>query len=67
MIDLPEAVGRALGSSVTSTARVHGGDVAAAFRMDLVDGRRVFAKTHPSAPPGFFTTEATGLRWRRVG
>ena len=52
-----------LGSPVTSTARVHGGDVAAAFRMDLADGRRVFAKTHPSAPPGFFTTEAAGLRW----
>lgn len=63
MIELREAVGRALGSAVTATARVRGGDVAAAFRMDLVDGRRVFAKTHPSAPPGFFTTEAAGLGW----
>jgi fructosamine-3-kinase len=25
----------------------------------------VFAKTHPSPPPGFFTTEAAGLRWLR--
>ena len=31
--------------------------------MDLADGRRVFAKTHPAAPPGFFTTEAAGLGW----
>ena len=63
VISLPDAVGRALGSAVAATARVHGGDVAAAFRMDLADGRRVFAKTHPSPPAGFFTTEATGLRW----
>lgn len=62
---LAEAVGRALGSEVTGAARLHGGDVAAAFRMDLADGRRVFAKTHPQAPAGFFTTEATGLRWLR--
>src|ERR1700709_232394 len=42
---------------------VRGGDVAASFAVDLADGRRVFAKTHPTAPPGFFTTEAAGLRW----
>ena len=35
--------------------------------MDLADGRRVFAKTHPAAPPRFFTTEAAGLRWLRDG
>jgi fructosamine-3-kinase len=27
----------------------------------------VFAKTHPAAPPHFFTTEAAGLRWLRDG
>ncbi|MFP5255316.1 MAG: fructosamine kinase family protein [Acidimicrobiia bacterium] len=63
MIELADAVGRALGSAVSSSVRVHGGDVAAAFGMDLADGRRVFAKTHPAPPPGFFTTEATGLGW----
>jgi fructosamine-3-kinase len=42
---------------------VHGGDVAAAYRIDLDDGRRLFAKTHPAPPPGFFTTEASGLTW----
>ncbi len=37
--------------------------MADAFRLDLRDGRRVFAKTHPNPPAGFFTTEAAGLRW----
>ncbi|MCU1504195.1 MAG: putative ribulosamine/erythrulosamine 3-kinase, partial [Ilumatobacteraceae bacterium] len=44
---------------------VRGGDVAAAFRIELADGTRVFAKTHPTAPPGFFSTESTGLSWLR--
>lgn len=44
---------------------VRGGDVAQAYRFDLRDGRRVFAKTHPSPPAGFFTTEAAGLQWLR--
>ena len=44
---------------------VHGGDVAVAYRVDLADGRRVFAKTHARPPPGFFTTEAAGLTWLR--
>jgi fructosamine-3-kinase len=62
---LHAAISRAVGADVTASATVHGGDVAAAYRMDLADGRRVFAKTHPSAPVGFFTTEAAGLRWLR--
>jgi fructosamine-3-kinase len=62
---LAEVVGERLGSPVVADARVHGGDVAAAFRLDLADGRRVFAKTHPAAPPHFFTTEAAGLTWLR--
>jgi fructosamine-3-kinase len=62
---LAAVVGEALGSAVVGSTRVHGGDVAASFRMDLADGRRVFAKTHPAAPPHFFTTEAAGLRWLR--
>lgn len=44
---------------------LRGGDVAEAYRVRLDDGRVVFAKTHRSPPPGFFTTEATGLRWLR--
>ena len=54
---------RALGSAVAAEAVVRGGDVATSFRFDLADGRCVFAKTHPSPPAGFFTTEAAGLRW----
>jgi fructosamine-3-kinase len=46
-------------------ARLGGGDVAESYRVELEDGRTVFAKTHRSPPPGFFTTEATGLRWLR--
>jgi fructosamine-3-kinase len=46
---------------------VHGGDVARSYAVDLADGRTVFAKSHPSAPAHFFTTEAAGLRWLRDG
>jgi fructosamine-3-kinase len=54
-----------LGSAVTAVAPVHGGDVAVAYRVDLADGRRAFAKTHRRPPPGFFATEASGLSWLR--
>jgi len=60
---LTGSVEQALASTVAATARVHGGDVAVAFAVDLADGRRVFVKTHRNPPPGFFTTEATGLAW----
>ena len=43
---LHNAIERSLGRRVERTARVHGGDVAVAFAVDLDDGRRVFAKTH---------------------
>src|SRR5205085_3120311 len=62
---LHRAVVGAVGSSITSVATVGGGDVAQAFRFELRNGRRAFAKTHPDPPPGFFTTEAAGLRWLR--
>jgi fructosamine-3-kinase len=62
---LREAVGLALGDDVVEASVVHGGDVAASFRLRLTSGRVVFAKTHPDPPPGFFTTEADGLRWLR--
>ena len=57
------AVEQALGAAVRSAARVHGGDVAIAFRIDTDDGRTLFAKTHAAPPPNFFSTEAAGLRW----
>jgi fructosamine-3-kinase len=63
---LRRAIEADLGSRVTKAAPVHGGDVARSYAVDLDDDRRVFAKTHPSAPPGFFTTEAAGLSWLRA-
>ena len=62
---LTRAVGADLGATVVDASVVHGGDVAAAFRLTLDDGRTVFAKTHPAPPPGCFTTEAAGLGWLR--
>jgi fructosamine-3-kinase len=63
--DLRCALEDALGATVRRATPVRGGDVAIASAVDLDDGRRVFAKTHPGAPPEFFTTEATGLSWLR--
>ncbi len=60
---LAEAVEWALGARIASVWRLHGGDVAIAFGVDLTDGRRVFVKSHRSPPPGFFSTEAAGLAW----
>ncbi len=57
------AVERATGVEVERTAVVRGGDTSAAYRVETSDGRRFFAKTHPSPPAGFFTTEAASLRW----
>jgi fructosamine-3-kinase len=54
-----------LDAEVTGHARLGGGDVAESYRLELADGRRVFAKTHADPPPGFFTTEAWGLAWLR--
>jgi fructosamine-3-kinase len=62
---LRAALEATLGAQLRDAAIVHGGDVAAAYRVDLDDGRRLFAKTHPAPPPNFFTTEASGLTWLR--
>jgi fructosamine-3-kinase len=62
---LRRAIEHDLGVTVVRAARVHGGDVAQSFAVDLDGGRRVFAKTHPAAPPHFFGTEAASLTWLR--
>jgi fructosamine-3-kinase len=62
---LRTALSSALGAGITDAAVVHGGDVARSYRIRLDDERVLFAKTHPNPPPGFFTTEATGLSWLR--
>ena len=61
--NLAAAIEWTLGSVVRVSQRVHGGDVATAYRVDLADGRRVFVKTHDQPPVGFFTTEASSLSW----
>lgn len=61
--DVRRAVAEALGTDVTALVPLRGGDVASAHRVELADGRRVFAKTKAGAPAGFFTTEAAGLAW----
>lgn len=60
-----EAVTQALGLDVLALTSLRGGDVADAYRVQLANGDVVFAKSHRSPPPNFFTTEATGLRWLR--
>lgn len=62
---LRAAVTEVLGSDVRSMARLGGGDVAMSYRVELGDGRIVFAKTHARPPSGFFTTEAWGIQWMR--
>lgn len=63
MTSLESAVGSVLGAEVVEAAPISGGDMAAAFRIRLDDGRTVFAKTHPSPPVGFFGREAFDLDW----
>ena len=55
----------AIGVGIARATSVQGGDVATAFRLELEDGRRVFAKTSAAVPPQHFTTEAAGLAWIR--
>lgn len=49
------------GLDVRSASRVHGGDIAVAYRLDTPDGP-LFAKTHPSPTNDLFAREAAGLR-----
>jgi fructosamine-3-kinase len=50
-----------LGTAVVSTAPVAGGDINAATRLRLADGRVVLLKSQPTPPAGFFASEARGL------
>lgn len=61
--ELGAALGALLDDRVVAMARVHGGDVARSFRVQLERGGTVFAKTNPNAPADAFTAEAAGLRW----
>ncbi len=54
-----------LDAPVVGHRRLGGGDFAESYRLELLDGSLVFAKTHRAPPPNFFTTEAAGLEWLR--
>ena len=60
-----DLVATALEVDVVASRSVSGGDFASAHRLELADGRVVFAKTHADPPPNFFSTEAAGLQWLR--
>jgi fructosamine-3-kinase len=55
------ALADALGVGIKETRPVGGGDICRAARATLADGRTIFIKTRPGAPPDFFRTEAAGL------
>ena len=61
-----EILEKATGSTVARLTALSGGDVAQSFRAEGTNGRTVFVKTHQNPPPGFFTTEASGLEWLRT-
>jgi fructosamine-3-kinase len=56
-------VARVLGVAVGASHPIGGGDVGEGWRLELADGRVVYAKTRAGAPPGIFSAEAAGLRW----
>jgi fructosamine-3-kinase len=60
---LAARAGAALGAEVTAAERLPSGPLNAVFRLELADGRPVFAKTSPDAPAGGYAAEAAGLRW----
>jgi fructosamine-3-kinase len=55
-----------LGREIAGTRDLHGGDIHAAYRIELRGGDTVFVKSSPEAPRGMFTEEARGLEWLRV-
>jgi fructosamine-3-kinase len=57
-----DVISRLTGSSVTTVRPVGGGDICESSAATLSDGRAVFVKARPGMPPGFFATEARGLR-----
>lgn len=54
------------GSQVRSLRQLGGGDVAEAYRVELADGRTLFAKTQAHRRRDVLDTEAAGLRWLRA-
>jgi fructosamine-3-kinase len=64
--ELVATLERALHSRIVQSVAVSGGDINDAYRVELLDRRRVFVKTNPRAPSRMFETEAHGLDWLRA-
>ncbi|HEX5064133.1 MAG TPA: fructosamine kinase family protein [Kofleriaceae bacterium] len=62
-----QALAQALGSDVSYSSTVAGGDINDAAKVRLADGRTVFVKSHESPPAGMFAAEAAGLDWLAGG
>lgn len=63
---LKRALETALGSRVVGYFRVPGGDINAAYAVDLDDARTVFVKTNGEAKADMFPCEARGLAWLKA-
>ena len=63
--DLRRAVVSRLGREIANVRPLSGGDIHAAYHVDLSSGDVVFVKSSPGAPRGMFTEEARGLDWLR--
>ena len=57
------AVEAATGRAVRTIARVGGGDINDAYKVQFEDESFGFVKTRPDAGPGEYAAEAAGLRW----
>lgn len=60
-----DRVAALLGKPVLGVSAVSGGMVCDSYRVSLMSGGTVFAKTLTDAPTEFFASEAAGLRWLR--
>lgn len=60
-------LGDALGSAVAGRDAIPSGDICAAYRVRLADGRAVFAKHRAGPPADSFVAEAAGLAWLAGG
>lgn len=58
-----DALEATLGRRPRAVAPIAGGDVCAAFRVELEGGERLFAKSPHADAPGMVSREAEGLRW----
>ncbi len=60
---IARAAATALGRRVERAERIAGGDLNAAWRLELEGGVRAFVKARDGAAPGEYAAEAAGLGW----